>query len=204
MVHAAIICQCARAWRISLITSGAPAMRRDLADQARLRDPVNRNQISTYGWKRASLCHVYQHRSWSFATSALSFALRVVFVHANNSDRWPNNHGRGIRRDACARATPPSTPVTLTDRDQGKKPAQISVGQTIAVRLPSKRRPDISGASLAFITSDYATDPQAAGRGGTGGTRTLQFTTKSAGRGKLKLGTHVPGRRRCPRQRPSR
>lgn len=73
-------------------------------------------------------------------------------------------------------------------RDHGKKPAQRSVGQTIAVRLPSNPRPDISGASLAFITSDYATDPQAAGRAGAGGTQTLQFTTKSERRGNSSSG----------------
>ena len=55
----------------------------------------------------------------------------------------------GYGRDACARATPLSTPVTRTDETVVKKPAQRSVGQTITVRLPSDPRPDISGASWA-------------------------------------------------------
>ena len=87
-------------------------------------------------------------------------------------------------------AAPP--PVTLTERDSGKT-VEVAVGQKLVVELSSNPTTgyqwNVLGdpVPLKFVKSDYATDPQAAGRMGAGGTQTLRFAAKSSGKVELKL-----------------
>jgi inhibitor of cysteine peptidase len=86
-----------------------------------------------------------------------------------------------------------SPAITVVSQDNGKT-VQLEIGQQIVVRLPSNPTTGYqwsvigSMTPLEFSKSDYATDSQAAGRAGAGGTETLRFTAKSAGKAELKLG----------------
>ena len=90
-------------------------------------------------------------------------------------------------------ATAAVPPATVTAQDS-RKTIEVSIGQKLIVQLPSNPTTGYrwsvvgSPAPLEFVKSDYTTDPQAASRPGAGGTQTLQFTAKSAGKAELKLG----------------
>jgi len=92
--------------------------------------------------------------------------------------------------DAVSAAPPP---ITLIGQDAGKT-FEVAVGQQVRVQLPSNPTTgyqwSVLGdpAPLKFVKSDYAADPQAAGRMGAGGTQTLRFTAKASGKVELKLG----------------
>jgi len=105
----------------------------------------------------------------------------------------------GVAKHAAA-GTPP---VILTEQDSGKT-IEIELGKNLFVQLPSNPTTGYqwrvlgSAAPLEFVKSDYATDPQAAGRAGAGGTQTLQFTAKSPGKVELKLGYRRPWEKDVP------
>jgi len=88
-------------------------------------------------------------------------------------------------------AAPP--PLTVTEQDNGKT-IQITVGQNLLVQLPSNPTTGYqwsvlgNPAPLKFDKSEYASDPQAAGRMGAGGTQIMRFVAKSPGKVELKLG----------------
>jgi inhibitor of cysteine peptidase len=94
----------------------------------------------------------------------------------------------------AAAATPPTI---VTEQDSGKT-IEVAVGQKMLVQLPSNPTTGYhwsvlgNPAPIEFVKSDYATDPQAAGRVGAGGTQTLRFTAKSSGKVELKLGYARP------------
>ena len=92
-------------------------------------------------------------------------------------------------------ATP--SPITVSEQDSGKT-IELAVGQKILVQLPSNPTTgyqwSVLGkpAPLVFVKSDYAANPQAAGRMGAGGTQILRFAAKSEGKVELKLGYARP------------
>jgi inhibitor of cysteine peptidase len=89
------------------------------------------------------------------------------------------------------------SPITLTQQDEGKT-VEAAVGQKIFVQLASNPTTGYqwsvvgNPAPLEFIKSDYAADPQAAGRIGAGGIQTLRFADKLPGKVELKLGYARP------------
>jgi inhibitor of cysteine peptidase len=97
--------------------------------------------------------------------------------------------------------TPPA--ITVTEQESGKT-IDVMIGAKILVQLSSNPTTGYqwsvlgSPAPLELVKSTYATDPQAAGRVGAGGTQTLRFAAKSAGRSELKLGYARPWEKDVP------
>jgi inhibitor of cysteine peptidase len=105
--------------------------------------------------------------------------------------------------EIVAQSSPSGPNVTISEQDNGKS-VQVNVGQTVVVRLPSNPTTGYqwsaqgNPAPLALVKSDYATDPQVAGRAGAGGMQTLQFAAKSSGKVELTLGYSRPWEKDVP------
>jgi inhibitor of cysteine peptidase len=94
-------------------------------------------------------------------------------------------------------------PITVTQQDSGKT-IEVAVGQKVIVQLASNPTTGYqwsvlgNTAPLKLVKSDYAADPQVAGRIGAGGTQTLRFTARSSGKVELKLGYARPWEKDVP------
>ncbi len=91
--------------------------------------------------------------------------------------------------------------VTEADAD---KPIQVSIGQTLQLRLPSNPTTGYSWnaqqtpAELQLDQSAYAADPQGKNLAGAGGYQTIEFAAKFAGTGELKLEYRRPWEKDVP------
>lgn len=91
-----------------------------------------------------------------------------------------------------ASATATGSSVTVTEQDDGKS-IKLDKGQTLVLRLAANPTtgyrwiPQGSPTPLELIKSDFASDAQAKNLAGAGGTQSLRFTAKAAGKAVLKL-----------------
>lgn len=113
------------------------------------------------------------------------------------------NIGYAAKPAAAAKSPAAGPTTTLTERDTGKS-IEISIGQTVLVRLASNPTTGYSWsmhgnpAPLEFVKSDYNADPQGKHRVGASGVQTVQLMAKSAGKAELKLEYKRPWEKDAP------
>jgi inhibitor of cysteine peptidase len=100
--------------------------------------------------------------------------------------------GCSAKQKVVATPTVPSSPITVTEQDNSKS-IELAKGQIIFVRLASNPTTGYQwmqqrdAAPLELVKSDFASDTPAKNMAGVGGTQSLQFVAKSAGKAILNL-----------------